>query len=99
MLLSAPSQHDIWYHDNGMRKSTTIMNSATMLIGYWMLFIMDVSCGIGDFAYLSVLHGTGINLGLLLLVHREVFVFGTNHFVNLECLLLLTANCLVILIN
>ena len=75
------------------------MNSATMSLGYWMSFNMDVSCGIGDFAYLLVLYGTGVKLGFLLLVHSEVFCLGTNHLVNLGCLLLFIANCLVILVN
>ena len=56
-----------------MSKSTTLMNSATLLTGYWMSFTIAVSCGIGDFPYLSVLHGTGVNRGFLLLVNIEVF--------------------------
>ena len=71
VLLSSPSQHDIWHHDTGMRMSTTIMNSATLFTCYWMSFNIAVSCGIGDLAYLSVLHGTGVNLGFSLLVHNK----------------------------
>ena len=72
------------------------MNSATLFTGYWMAFNMAGICGISDFANLSVLYGTGVNLGLWLLVTHEVVGLGTNHLVNLGCLLLFIANCLVI---
>ena len=53
-----------------------------------MAFSIAVNCGIGDLAYLSVLVGTGIYLGFLLLVPIELMGFGTYHFENLGCLLL-----------
>ena len=43
-----------------------------MFTGYWLPFDVAVSCGIDDFAYLSVLYGTGLNLEFLLMVQKSL---------------------------